>query len=131
MEKTCIFCGRRPEAKTKEHVIPKWLIKMTGDPKRKVSFGTYNLKGKPPTALAFDQLTFPACDECNVAFSDLEGRARTVTEQLLGRGPLTSTDFVCLLDWLDKVRIGMWLGLLWLEGNPWGINPKFHISSRL
>lgn len=104
---------------------------MTGDPKRKVSFGTYNLKGKPLTELAFDQLTFPACEECNRAFSDLEGRARRVTEQLLGRGPLTSTDFVCLLDWLDKVRIGMWLGLLWLDGNPWGINPNFHISSRL
>jgi hypothetical protein len=25
----------------------------------------------------------------------------------------------------------MWLGLLWLEGNPWGIAPKFHIRSRL
>ena len=131
MAKTCIFCGQRPESKTKEHVIPKWLIAMTGDPKRQVSFGTYNINKKPPTKLAFDQLTFPACEQCNREFSDLEGGARNVTERLLEKVPLASTDFNCLLDWLDKVRTGMWLGLLWLDGNPWGINPKFHISSRL
>jgi hypothetical protein len=131
MAKTCIFCGQRPESKTKEHVIPKWLIAMTGDPKRQVSFGTYNINDKPPTKLAFDQLTFPACEQCNGKFSDLEGRARKVTERLLEKMPLTSSDFNCLLDWLDKVRTGMWLGLLWLDGNPWGIEPNFHITSRL
>jgi hypothetical protein len=88
---------------------------MTGDPKRQVSFGSYNLNRKPPTALAFDQLTFPACEQCSHDFSDLEGRAREATERLLGKRPLTSTDFNCLLDWLDKVRTGMWLGLLWLR----------------
>jgi hypothetical protein len=101
MAKTCIFCGQRPESKTKEHVIPKWLIAMTGDPKRQVSFGTYNINNKPPTKLAFDQLTFPACEQCNGEFSDLEGRARNVTERLLEKGHLTSADFNCLLDWLD------------------------------
>ena len=131
MAKSCIFCGQRPKSKTKEHVIPRWLIEMTGDPKRQVSFGTYNIKNKPPTKLAFDQLTFPACDECNGEFSDLEGRARKVTELLLKKRPLTSTDLNCLLDWLDKVRTGMWLGHLWLDGNPWGIEPTFYISSRV
>jgi hypothetical protein len=110
MAKTCIFCGRKPQSKTKEHVIPRWLIEMTGDPKRQVSFGTYNLDNKPPTVLAFDQFTFPACGQCNRDFSDLEGRARRVTERLLLRDGLTATDFNCLLDWLDKIRIGMWLG---------------------
>lgn len=104
---------------------------MTGDPKRQVSFGTYNINDKPPTKLAFDQLTFPACEQCNREFSNLEGRTRKVVEQLLEKRPLTSTDFNCLLDWLDKVRTGMWLGLLLLDGNPWGIEPKFYISSRL
>jgi hypothetical protein len=131
MAKTCIFCGQRPVAKTKEHVIPEWLIAMTGDPKRQVSFGTYNIQNKPPTKLAFDQLTFPACYECNQEFSELEGRTRQVVGRLLKKDPLTSTDLNCLLDWLDKVRTGMWLGLLWLEGNPWGIEPTFHISSRV
>jgi hypothetical protein len=131
MAKTCVFCGQRPVEKTKEHVIPEWLIAMTGDQKREVSFGTYNINNKPPTKLAFDQLTFPACNECNQEFSDLEGRARQVVGRLLEKVPLSPTDFNCLLDWLDKVRTGMWLGLLWLDGNPWGIQPKFHIRSRL
>jgi hypothetical protein len=30
MAEVCVFCGERPQSKTKEHVIPKWLIEMTG-----------------------------------------------------------------------------------------------------
>lgn len=131
MAKTCVFCGQRPESKSKEHVIPRWLIELTGDPKRQVSFGTYNITGKRPTVLAFDRLTFPACERCNGDFSALEGRAKPVIEGLLARQPFKDADFNCLLDWLDKVRTGLWLGLTWLEGNPWGIEPKFHIRSRL
>ncbi|HDR2534145.1 TPA: hypothetical protein QCI12_004383 [Enterobacter roggenkampii] len=37
--KKCIFCGDKPENKNKEHVIPKWLIEMTGDKKRSGYFG--------------------------------------------------------------------------------------------
>ncbi len=104
---------------------------MTGDPKRQASFGTYNINGRRPTILAFDQLTFPACQKCNGDFSDLEDHAKKVTERLLGKQPLSSTDYNWILDWLDKVRTGVWLGLLLLEGNPWGIAPKFYIRSRL
>jgi hypothetical protein len=28
------FCGKNSESKTKEHIIPQWLIKYTGDPNR-------------------------------------------------------------------------------------------------
>jgi Protein of unknown function (DUF1552) len=123
--------GKFDEYLTSVREVEKRVEDMTGDPKRQVSFGSYNLNRKPPTALAFDQLTFPACEQCNHDFSDLEGRAREATERLLGKRPLTSTDFNCLLDWLDKVRTGMWLGQLGLEGNPWEIEPKFYVSSRL
>ena len=128
-----MFCGLRPESKTKEHVIPKWLIQATGDPKRSVSFGTYNLNEREPSpkTFAFDQLTFPACGNCNSDFSRLEHRAKVVMESLLARKPLGSADLNVLLDWLDKVRTGIWLGLMWLERNPWGIKPRFHISQRI
>ena len=43
MEKRCIFCGKVPETKTKEHVIPQWLINMTGDPKRNLHLGSPGL----------------------------------------------------------------------------------------
>jgi hypothetical protein len=35
------------------------------------------------------------------------------------------------LDWLDKVRIGFWLGVLTLNNNAFGIAPKFFISQRV
>ena len=131
MAKTCIFCGQFPEEKSKEHVIPKWLIEATGDPKRLVSFGTYNPKTDKPKTFAFDRLTFPACSSCNGNFSGLEARTKAVMGNLLERKALSSDDFNTLLDWLDKVRIGMWLGLMLLDGNPWEITPKFHISQRI
>jgi hypothetical protein len=34
MDKFCVFCGESPENKNKEHVIPQWLIRMTGYSKR-------------------------------------------------------------------------------------------------
>jgi hypothetical protein len=39
--KRCIFCGNPPSAKNKEHVVPKWLIELTGDPKREWYLGLY------------------------------------------------------------------------------------------
>jgi hypothetical protein len=131
LPKFCIFCGQRPEHKTREHVIPRWLIETTGDPKRQVSFGTHNWRNEEPKTFAFDQLTFPACESCNREFSGLEDKAKQVVESMLAKSPLAEIDFSIILDWLDKVRIGIWLGLMQLEDNPWGINPKFHISQRL
>jgi len=32
MDKFCIFCGDKPQSKNLEHIIPQWLLKMTGDP---------------------------------------------------------------------------------------------------
>ncbi|KKN09837.1 hypothetical protein LCGC14_1042600 [marine sediment metagenome] len=41
MEKTCIFCGKSPENKTKERIIPKWLIEFTKQNYEKLPFGPY------------------------------------------------------------------------------------------
>ncbi len=133
MQKNCVFCGQRPDNKTKEHVIPRWLIEATGDPKRMVSFGTHKLtpEDSSPKRFAFDQLSFPACASCNSRFSKLEDKAKSVMESLLGKKSLRMCDLDVLLDWLDKVRTGMWLGLIMLEQNPWGIKPKFHIANRI
>jgi hypothetical protein len=129
--KMCVFCGKRPQVKTMEHVLPTWLIRMTGDPKRTVTFGSYNWKTRQPRSLSFDKFMFPACDACNNGFSGLEDRAKNVVARILKRDSLNSADLDLLLDWLDKVRIGVWLGLMMIEGNPWGIKPKFYIQQRL
>lgn len=38
-EKFCVFCGKKPKNKTKEHILPKWLIKLTGKPNRQINVG--------------------------------------------------------------------------------------------
>ncbi len=132
MEKFCIFCGQHPTEKNKEHVISSWLIELTGTPNRTARFFvTSKDKVLEPREYAFDQFTFPACSMCNNGFHQLESRAAQVMRSLLGRKPLSSFDFSVLLDWLDKVRIGLWLGFLYLGRNPMGIRPQYHIVSRL
>jgi hypothetical protein len=133
MEKFCIFCGNPPTAKNKEHVIPRWLIEATGNPKRIASFGVYypNPDESKASEFSFDQFTFPACEVCNGKFSSLEGRAKPVVLGILDERPLSEWDFSVLLDWLDKVRVGLWLGLIQLSGNPWGITPSYHIAHRM
>jgi hypothetical protein len=131
-KKICVFCGSAPESKTREHVIPQWLIKLTGDPKRKANFDI-DWKKNPPgiRQFAFDQFTFPACDTCNSNFAKLEGAAHEIVTSLLAGGELAETAFHLLLDWLDKVRVGLWLSKYILDENPLGNTPNFYIAQRL
>ena len=66
MGKVCVFCGKKPMEKTGEHIIPQWLIKLTGNPKRFGFFGFYKENnGLKEMHLVFDQFKFPACEKCN------------------------------------------------------------------
>src|SRR6516225_4462315 len=130
MEKFCVFCGQRPKDKNKEHVLPRWLIVLTGDPKRIAGFGP-DFLNKRAREFAFDELTFPACSKCNADFAALENGAEQVVRKLLAHQAVVPYELTLLLDWLDKVRVGMWLGYLYLDKNMVGIEPKFHIIQRL
>ncbi len=128
MEKVCIFCGQRPINKTREHIIPKWLIELTGNPKRFGFFGFYKKdEDLKEMHLSFDRFTFPACKECNDEFSKLEASTKPVIIGLLEEKPLDDKEINLILTWLDKVRIGLWIGSLYYN-NLFGINPKFYIS---
>ncbi len=132
MDRFCVFCGEPPQDKNREHVLPKWLIELTGDPNRVATFGIDFYK--EPIGLrkfAFDSLAFPACSVCNTRFGMLEDFVKPIFARLLSWQPLGSEDFIILLDWLDKVRVGLWLGYLYLDKNPMGIDPQFHIESRI
>jgi len=132
MEKFCVFCGKAPEGKNKEHVLPDWLIRLTGDPNRIATFGIeFNKQPIGLRQFAFDALTFPACAHCNDRFSKLEAQIKPIIERLLASQPLGAGDLILLLDWLDKVRVGLWLGYMYLNKNPLGIDPTFHIESRI
>lgn len=132
MEKHCIFCGERPLSKTKEHVLPRWLLKITGDPKRALNIEfTGGSRDTEIRGIPFDALHFPACSDCNNVFNKTEEKARVVVEKILQRTSLSAIDFDVLLRWLDKIRIGLWLGFLSLSKNPFNISPRFHITKRI
>lgn len=130
MKKYCIFCGEKPVSKNMEHVIPQWLIEYTGDPNRKIRICLNYDTGKF-REFAFKQLKFPACELCNSKFSKLETQTKPVIINLLNEQPLSSTSFSILLNWFDKVRVGLWLGFLALSKDRYGIVPNYYIEKRI
>jgi hypothetical protein len=126
----CVFCGDPPEKKNREHILPQWLLELTGDPKRVVNFGTNYKSGR---TIRFDWKNFcvPACESCNTEFSALEGRAKSYTLRLLDSSALTSIEYSDFMDWLDKVRVGLWVAYHFIQGNPTNIRPSFHIDTRI
>lgn len=131
--KFCIFCGQPPSNKNKEHVLPRWLLGITGDPKRIVRLGFNMQPGQPtsPREYAFDQFTFPACEQCNSRHSTLESAAKIVLEKVLGNVPVVASELSLLMDWFDKVRVGLWLGFHQLSKNLLDVEPQFHIARRI
>lgn len=132
VEKRCIFCGKSPSEKNREHVIPRWLIELTGDPKRIWHLGVkFNDPIKPARRFAADQFQFPACEACNSRYSDLEGRSKASMTKLLNEQTLDATEWDDLLDWFDKVRIGLFIGNMMLNKDLPVPNPKFFIDQRI
>jgi len=131
MERFCVFCGESPEEKNKEHVLPAWLIELTGDPKRIAVFGIDFNRDFTIRKFSFDAFVFPACTACNSAFGQLEQSVKQVIVKMVAHQPLSANDLILLLDWLDKVRVGLWLGYPYLNKNLLGIKPRFHIESRI
>lgn len=103
---------------------------MTGDPNRVVKFGT-NFETQKIIEFAWSSFVMPSCEACNTQYSQLENEAKTVVEALVERRPLKATAYLTLLDWLDKVRVGLWLAYHVLQANPTGITPAFYINTRL
>lgn len=132
MEKLCVFCGQRPRAKNQEHVIPQWLIKITGDPGRQAYLGrSWHSPALEKREFTWKAFTFPACTVCNDKYAKLEGAAKSVLEPMLGYEAVGAQQLDILLDWLDKVRTGLWLGKRYLNKNYRGLAPMFHISQRV
>jgi hypothetical protein len=126
----CVFCGQTTTKQTKEHILPQWLLKLTGDPSRVVAMAIH-----PQT---FEQIKFPwtalvmpACQACNTEYSKLESAVKPIVLSLLDRTPMTSRQAFVLLDWLDKVRIGLWLNQTILQKNIETIDPHLYVDNRI
>lgn len=131
MDKLCVFCGQAPERKTKEHVLPSWLIELTGDPGRVARFGHRKEKGLPERQFSFSAFTVPACDDCNSSFGELEHVIKPIMLSLLSESPLDQSQISKLLDWFDKVRVGLWLAHRTLDKNFFEIIPSYHVEQRV
>jgi hypothetical protein len=128
---SCIFCGAtiRKAVRSKEHVIPMWLLEATGDPHRKI-----RIEFDPDTGADIirpaSTFHFPACVTCNKSYgTDLEAKAQRAVRELSRRQTLTVSQCYGLLDWLDKVRVGLWLGYHQLHKD--FFTPKFRIDGRI
>jgi hypothetical protein len=130
MERICIFCGQPPENKNKEHVLPRWLLEITGNPNRTVRIG-FNWSTGKELSFSFDSLVFPSCKTCNDKYSKVEVEAKEIIHKILQYDYLNTQDINTLLDWFDKVRIGLWIGYQYLSKNALGVEPKFYIDQRI
>lgn len=131
--KQCVFCGEKPVSKNKEHILPRWLIEYTGDPKRPMNLPVFDFENRAYSMqqMAFDQFVFPACEVCNNRFAELEGKAKQAFLGLFEKRTINLQCAETLLDWFDKVRVGLWLAAQVWDKSPVLIQPKFHIQDRI
>ena len=132
MDKFCVFCGNKPEHKNLEHVLPQWLIELTGEPSRTARFGRrWQGESADERVYSFNAFKFPSCKPCNEAFSTLEAAAGRTVSKILAEGDVSATEFSVLLNWFDKVRIGLWLAFIYIDDNPVGVKPHFYMADRI
>jgi hypothetical protein len=133
MDKFCVFCGKKPERKNNEHILPLWLIELTGNPNRIGVFGDKSFM-KPQLGkrvFSFYSFKFPSCKSCNSRYSELEAYVKPIVQRMLTTNSISAPEFNSVLDWFDKIRVGLWLGFRYLHNNPAGITPSFYIGQRL
>lgn len=127
----CVFCGK-PVGKaerSREHVIPMWMLRATGDPNRVIKIESDPITGADVVRPA-STFHFPACKPCNEKYGKtLEARAKNAIESLMAGKSLAVAHCYWLLDWLDKVRVGLWLGYNMLHKEEFA--PKFRIDQRI
>jgi len=132
MKKFCIFCGEKPISKSREHIIPLWLLRATGKPDRKVNLGLdFGIDGTKKRSFSFNSLHFPACSACNNIFSKLEAANETIIDKILTKQEIDQFEITLLLDWLDKIRVGLWLGYHQLDNNLFNIKPNYYVAHRI
>jgi hypothetical protein len=105
-----------------------WMLRATGDPNRRIRTEIDPITGQDVIRPA-STFHFPACT-CNESYGKkLEAQAKKAMEALFAGKSLQVSQCYWLLDWLDKVRIGLWLAYNTLHKEFY--QPKFRIDQRL
>lgn len=126
----CVFCGQPATEKNREHILPKWLLELTGDPTRVVTMAI-NPQTGDPIKFSWSTLVMPSCTQCNTKYSTLERTVKPIVLSLLDRKTINSADAFVLLDWLDKIRICLWLNQLVLQNTIDTIDTHLHVDNRI
>ena len=113
MSKFCVFCGKPPVDKNREHIIPQWLIKYTN--RGKMPMVKVLKDGELKPKISYQNFTMPACEACNEEFSRLEAAVKPILLNVLAEQPVTAREISLLLDWFDKVRLGLRLSMVYLQ----------------
>ena len=108
-----------------EHVISQWLSKLAQ------RYHDVCYQGVVDAKIPFCNLKFPACTECNSEFSKLESAAKHALVSVMESKPITGNQARILLDWFDKIRVGIWLSELILSKQLDEITPNFYIADRM
>jgi hypothetical protein len=124
--KRCIFCGEAftGQKKNFEHIIPRWLAEEADLNRRDMEVNLPNRTLK----VGMGRIGLKVCTTCNDADSGLEGAAKQAYLALKAGADLTDDEIHTLLDWLDKIRVGLWL---WLIESTKDGRPKFRINQRI
>lgn len=128
MSKFCVFCGKPPVDKNREHIIPQWLIKYTERGKMPVVKVLKDGELKPK--ISYMNFTMPACEACNEEFSRLEAAVKPILLNVLSEKPVTAREISLLLDWFDKVRLGLRLSMVYLQNGLHQEAPHTFIKDR-
>lgn len=89
-----------------------------------------NLSNRP-VSVSMASIGSKACVSCNSEYAELEGSAKTAFVNIRDGKNLTADEIEVFLDWLDKVRIGMWLWGVDIFHKKDAIRPKFTIGDRI
>lgn len=103
---------------------------MTGVHSKDTSVGTDWATGKEIVFPA-KNYTFPACDACNNHFASLEGTVQGIVQRLSEDADVSGGDLEVLLDWFDKIRIGTWLGISYMNKPSIKLPPNYYINDRV
>jgi hypothetical protein len=102
---------------------------MTGFHSKDTSVGTNWSTGREIVFPA-KNYTFPACDICNNKFSVLEAKVKGIIERLQEDVDVNGAELELLFDWFDKIRVGAWLGVAYLNKRVFASPPNHYINDR-
>jgi hypothetical protein len=123
-KKQCIFCGEIPRDCTEEHIVPRWLVKLTGPPKRKGKL--HHPLGQ---SVPYERSVARACKRCNKRYERvLETPVSAAIRSIVDTRCVDFASVHLIMDWIDKLRWGNWILGLIHTGNPFRIAPTSMID---